>query len=370
MRVADLAGVLALILLLTPSGTAGMGACLADADCSDTLYCNGAERCVDGECISGKPPLVDDDVKCTQDRCDDLLDEILHTPLHHRCSDGVFCNGIERCQPLLGCRPGNPPPIDDEIDCTLDGCDELNDAVCHDPVDVLCHDGNECTLDVCDPTVGCTSSLEYGTCDDRKACTTDDTCVDGVCVGTPSECGDGVFWERCGEECDDGNGWNWDGCNALCRIEGIPRLAFWLPAFLTELDRLVGDHSAGSEVRAQLERARFQIAKALWWVERPDPTMHPVPPALARVSWAVAELEKLEAQSFQLGQLIEAMLALPRTIAVHRLDVVECIDSLCEFELSQARRTVRRARKWELRGLLYVAADGYKDAWDWLDGQP
>jgi cysteine-rich repeat protein len=369
--VADVAGVLALALFLTLCAGGGAAACTGDADCSDTLYCNGIERCVEGVCVSGRPPGLDDEVGCTQDRCDEVRDKILHTPLDHRCSDGLFCNGRERCQPLLGCRPGNPPLIDDKVDCTLDRCDELKDLVFHDPVDALCHDGNECTLDVCDPATGCTSSPEEGSCDDRRACTTDDQCVDGVCVGVPSECGDGVFRARCGEECEDGNGWNWDGCNALCRIEGIPRLAATLPLLLAELHVLVSDHPVGSEARGHLEEARRRIAKALWFIEHPDlDRYHPLPPALHQVSRALSELRSLDIEALELRPLVQGMLALPRIIALHRLDVVECIDSLCEFELAQARRRVHRARKWELRGALHVAADRYKDAWDWLDGQP
>jgi cysteine-rich repeat protein len=371
VRVAEVAGLIALGLVLALSAGASVADCTGDADCDDTLYCSGAERCIHGECVPGEPPDLDDDVECTNDRCDEIRNRILHTPLHDRCSDGRFCNGEERCQPLLGCRPGNPPPIDDGVDCTLDACDELNDIVFHDPVDVLCHDGNECTINACDPTAGCTSFPREGTCDDRKACTSDDECVEGVCVGVASRCGDGLLRAGCGEECDDGNGWNWDDCNALCRIEAIPRLASGLPAILSELDDLADALPVGSEVRARLQGARFRIALALWFIEHPDTgRYHPVPPALHQLAKGLRELEGPHFESLGLAPLIEKALALARAIALDRLDVVECADSRCELERSNARRLVQRAQKWELRGKLYLAADRYKDAWAWLDGQP
>jgi len=39
--------------------------------------------------------------------------------------------------------------------------------------------------------VECTAACE-GVCDDGSMCTMDDVCVDGVCLGTPVDCGDGI----------------------------------------------------------------------------------------------------------------------------------------------------------------------------------
>ncbi|NOT02300.1 MAG: hypothetical protein HOP29_16965 [Phycisphaerales bacterium] len=41
--------------------------CTIDGDCDDGLYCNGAESCVEGECLSAPPP-------CPQQFCDDVTD--------------------------------------------------------------------------------------------------------------------------------------------------------------------------------------------------------------------------------------------------------------------------------------------------------
>lgn len=45
--------------------------CASDADCDDTLGCNGDETCVDGLCLPGTPLVCDDADECTTDTCDD-----------------------------------------------------------------------------------------------------------------------------------------------------------------------------------------------------------------------------------------------------------------------------------------------------------
>ena len=46
-----------------------------------------------------------------------------------------------------------------------------------------CDDGNSCTDDLCDPTLGCVHSNNSSTCSDGNSCTTNDVCVAGTCVG-------------------------------------------------------------------------------------------------------------------------------------------------------------------------------------------
>ena len=43
--------------------------CEDDADCDDGAFCNGAESCVAGRCAAGAPPVCDDGIACTTDRC-------------------------------------------------------------------------------------------------------------------------------------------------------------------------------------------------------------------------------------------------------------------------------------------------------------
>ena len=102
------------------------------------------------------------------------------------CDDGDVCNGLETCVAGV-CQPG--PPL-------------------------VCDDGNICTDNTCDPTLGCVFVNNTAPCDDGDACTTNDTCSGGVCVGGP--------WL----ECDNGNPCTIDwcdaatGCNHLCIATG------------------------------------------------------------------------------------------------------------------------------------------------------
>ncbi len=43
--------------------------CATDQDCDDGLVCSGLERCIDGRCWSGRPPVCDDGDPCTVDLC-------------------------------------------------------------------------------------------------------------------------------------------------------------------------------------------------------------------------------------------------------------------------------------------------------------
>jgi cysteine-rich repeat protein len=61
-------------------------------------------------------------------------------------------------------------------------------------------------------------------CDDGDVCTIGDTCGSGVCAGDSGPgglvtCGDGIFRAICGEECDDGNNVDCDGCSSACSLE-------------------------------------------------------------------------------------------------------------------------------------------------------
>ncbi len=242
-----------------------------DARCDDGAFCDGAERC-DAErgCLPGDPPPIDDGFACTDDRCDEAGDRVVHAALDGRCDDGAFCDGLETCDPTKGCVPGTPPVIDDGVDCTDDGCDEAADRVVHQPVDVACDDDLYCDgTERCDPVRGCVSdrpaALDDGVactvdqCDeagdtishtpDHLRCDDDDNCnglevcdaargcvagqplADGsfcganprsICLAThcrPSTCGDGYRDAQANEDCDDGNRDDTDACSNACHVQ-------------------------------------------------------------------------------------------------------------------------------------------------------
>jgi hypothetical protein len=78
------------------------------------------------------------------------------------CDDGVFCNGAETCS-NGSCLSGTPPACADAVDCTVDRCDEAARACVHSPDDTACDDGNTCTTDACDATNGCRHA-DNGSC--------------------------------------------------------------------------------------------------------------------------------------------------------------------------------------------------------------
>ena len=102
---------------------------------------------------------TDDGIPCTVDACNPANGAVTHTPNDAICDDGIWCNGQETCDAMLGCQSGTPPVLDDGNSCTDDSCDEANDQVVH--------------INNSDP------------CDDGNPFTINDQCVNGACVGTP-----------------------------------------------------------------------------------------------------------------------------------------------------------------------------------------
>jgi hypothetical protein len=124
----------------------------------------------DGQC--------DDGIACTFDECVPGPQRCRSSPDHSQCADDTYCNGVEQCDVLLGCRSGEPIACSDGTPCTLDRCEESDHSCQHDPRDVdqdgdvdrLCAGEGDC--DDTDPDI---SSLQAEICDNEQ----DDNC-DGV----------------------------------------------------------------------------------------------------------------------------------------------------------------------------------------------
>jgi len=134
------------------------------AACPDSTVCNGAETCNEsGTCTAGAPPVVDDGNVCTDDACDAVAG-VTHTPrpVGSACPDTTVCNGAETCGATGECTAGAPPIVADGNPCTVDSCDPTLGVV-HTPLppDDACH------LDVDDDGDGFTEN--HGDCDDGNA---------------------------------------------------------------------------------------------------------------------------------------------------------------------------------------------------------
>jgi hypothetical protein len=187
----------------TQSDTCG-GGCTTDEQCSDGLYCNGAETCVSGSCQAGTPVDCDDGVGCTDDSCNEATDSCDNVANDANCDDGAYCNGAETCDPVNDCQAGTPIDCDDGVGCTADSCNEATDACDNVPDDGVCDNGVFCDgAETCDPVNDCQAGTPPS-CDDGVGCT-DDSCNAGTdaCdnVADDANCDNGLFCDG-SEICD------------------------------------------------------------------------------------------------------------------------------------------------------------------------
>lgn len=184
-------------------------------DCSDGDPCTTNDKCGKGTC-KGTPIGCDDNNPCTTDSCKegncvfDPVDDGAECDDQNGCTSGDECNsGV--------CVGTGGPDCDDGNPCTKNSCsasecswDDLEpegtpclhenkclvntacnaDGECTSDEEKNCDDNNPCTVDSCDPEVGCVHEPDDDLeCSDGDACTLEDRCVDGECVGdVPVEC--------------------------------------------------------------------------------------------------------------------------------------------------------------------------------------
>jgi hypothetical protein len=118
--------------------------------CDDGNLCTENDVYQTGICV-GTPRVCDDGVVCTDDVCDAGTGSCVHVPNNSSCDDGNWCNGVEVCNPGMGCQAGVPPS---------------------------CDDGSLCTSDVCDAGTGC----QHINLPDGTVCGSGLTCQGGACL--------------------------------------------------------------------------------------------------------------------------------------------------------------------------------------------
>ncbi|NUN15516.1 MAG: hypothetical protein HUU55_17975, partial [Myxococcales bacterium] len=153
------------------------------------------------------------------------------------CDDNNLCTFDDHC--LDGsCVPKaviGPAQCADPVGCTIDACDPAIGCA-NTPNHAFCDDGNVCTSELCDPNAGCVYPLNTNVCDDGNACTTADQCSSGSCLGgSATNCNDGnactadscVPGSGCTHapvDCNDNNVCTMDDCDPIAGCIHSPNM--------------------------------------------------------------------------------------------------------------------------------------------------
>ena len=143
--------------------------CSSDPDCSDGLYCNGAETCVGSVCQPGTPPVCGDDgLFCNgTEICDEVGDTCASTG--DPCAEGTACDEAQDSCIPLNCGNGTCDVGENCTNCS-DDCISAQNGTCSD-----------CWKGECDGS--CHPVKDGPTCAD---CLVNYCCGDGVCEGEES----------------------------------------------------------------------------------------------------------------------------------------------------------------------------------------
>lgn len=185
-----------------------------------TGFCGFQNTCLHGRCHQDNPRNCSDENPCTIDTCNPETSQCDHTPaVGLTCDDQLYCTISDMCNVDGVCVgvPRDCSSVISDIQCQFATCNEdldicvphaqpgpcnADSSVCTNPdicIDGFCHEGpliscddqNPCTLDICDPILGC-AHRNYPDgyhCSDGIFCNGEETCLVGVCMpGEPPEC--------------------------------------------------------------------------------------------------------------------------------------------------------------------------------------
>ncbi len=160
------------------------------SDCNDGVACT-ADSCENGACIN----TYDAALCCTSDQCE--IDGV--------CIENGAANTANNCQVCLVVTDAtvwtdkaDAGACDDDDACTMNDTCVAGECV---GSAFTCDDQNPCTDDTCDGVGGCGFVDNTASCNDDNACTSGDSCVAGACVPGPNL------------PCDDQNTCTIDSCD-------------------------------------------------------------------------------------------------------------------------------------------------------------
>jgi hypothetical protein len=234
--------------------------------CDDGEICTSGDVCVAGTCL-GQAYACDDGLDCTLDACDGA-GGCVATPAGGACLIDGVCVAKGETAPSESCLSCDPTQsaltwssreagalCDDGDPCTsVDLCIE---DICTGTAEADCDDGLDCTVDGCHPATDCTHEILPGrcliqgachtigsspadnpcrvcfpdlstetwtpvqegvACDDGDACSADDACVQGNCLGDVVNCDDGLSCTT--DACDQQAGCQHTLMEQMCAIDG------------------------------------------------------------------------------------------------------------------------------------------------------
>jgi hypothetical protein len=202
------------------------GACIADVTdngqaCEDGDPCTVEQTCESGACVGGSGlNCTAFESACATGECLASFGGCYGSPINEGagCDDGDICTLGDLCGAGVCSGEAKECDLTDE-DCATTGCDAdtgecvlipfdeadecddddlctgqdtCDEGVCvGTPVDCQ-GDAEACEVATCDSVTGCsvTSAADGTACDDSDGCTTESTCDDGECLGAPVDCGD------------------------------------------------------------------------------------------------------------------------------------------------------------------------------------
>lgn len=188
--------------------------------CQNKGLCAEDGQCFLGICV-GAPIACDDGDPCTIDTCHAVKGCQYTAAELIACDDGDVCTSDDICK-LGVCKGGASTSCDDQNPCSVDICHSLAGCIyvptqspCCTGLVSVCDDGDACTTDTCSPeTQDCAHVLNTKNCNDNNPCTAQDLCSGGLCAGVTKSCDDG---DPCTQDsCD-----SLDGCQTVA-ISGVP----------------------------------------------------------------------------------------------------------------------------------------------------
>jgi cysteine-rich repeat protein len=240
-------------------------ACAAGTPLTDGDACGAGKICVQGNCVLPScgdgvveaPEECDDGNAASGDGCEpDCKFTCLSTDATRNCSSTSPCVANGTCNDTTHvCTPGsnvmNGTPCGPNETCQGGICTTTNCAV--SPACTACSGGFCSAAGMCAPSTcgdGCLDLSAGEQCDPPNGAACSATCQ------VPQVCGDGFLSP--GEDCDDGNLFNLDGCDSNCHYEVITRMTSLViqgiaaPAMCTPSTNRLGTQSLTTTALAQL----------------------------------------------------------------------------------------------------------------------